>query len=282
MENKREKDIFDLYGLDRENPETVAFVVAACKAGYKLYKLFAKGKDPFPAFSQFITAWQYYSVVPEAMKPQLEKKALKPFISMWNDVSASMANHFCQLCERVSPQKKRVTADLCKSCLYLLDAISVLDGKLPEAARIFETAKKTAESGKAGADTCAALLYLLCGRICYRSFGRTGKEEEDLLAAGIRCHLNAMPDSPVRDTELYAVHISGAIHDLLFLKLEREETPNEQEIADLIIEGFAVVSDFDTPAADLCRDNFEKLIEFSDEEIEKLRSLKKSNHDESR
>lgn len=282
MEKKQEKDIFDLYGLDRNNPETVEFVVAACKAGYKLYKLFEKNKESFPAFSQFITAWQYYSVVPEAMKPQFEKKAIKPFISMWNDVSASMANHFCLLCERVSPQKKRVTADLCKTCLYLLDAITVLDGKLPEADRIFGTAKKTAESGKAGCDTCAALLYLVCARICYRSFGRTGKEEEDLLSEGLRCHLNAKPDSPVRDAELYAVHISGAIHDILYLKLEREETPNEQEIADLIIEGFAVVSDFDTPAADLCRENFEKLIEFSDEEIEKLRSLKKSNHDESR
>jgi hypothetical protein len=186
---------------------------------------------------------------------------------MWNDVSASMANHFCQLCERLSPQKKRVTADLCKTCLKLLDAISVLDGKLPEADRIFETAKKTVESGKAGADTCAALLYLLCGRICYRTFGRTGKEEEYLLSEGIQCHLNAKPDSPVRDTELYAVHISGAIHDLLYLKLEREETPNEQEIADLIKEGFDVVSDYDTPEADLCRKSFAQLFGVSDEEL---------------
>ncbi|MBR4352086.1 MAG: hypothetical protein IKQ01_03355 [Bacteroidales bacterium] len=267
MKKKQKQDIFDIYGLDRENPETVAFVVAACKAGYKLYKLFAKDKEPFPAFNQFITAWQYYSIVPEAMKPQFEKKALKPFISMWNDVSASMANHFCQLCERLSPQKKRVTADLCKSCLNLLDAITVLDGKLPEATRIFEVAKKTVESGKAGADTCAALLYLLCARICYRSFGRTGKEEEDLLSEGLRCHLNAKPDSPVRDTELYAVHISGAVHDILYLKLERDETPNEQEITDLIKEGFDVVSDYDTPAADLCRKNFAQLFGVSDEEI---------------
>ena len=247
MEENQEQDMFDLFGLDRDDPLTEMCVVAISLASVKLSQLLDEEKAPAFAFNEFIKAWEYYSFLPETTKEACTEM-MEIFVDMWHGVASSEADCFCSLCEVVASGEENHVDNLCVVSLELLEAISVLAGSLPEAHRVFAAAMDAAMSEKISSKTCKALLYILCGRIWYRCLGYSSNEEEALLSEGIEFHIRANADDLIRHTEIYAIQIAAAIEDIIYVRLEKGIAP--PDMLALAKEGYAILARFDSPEAD--------------------------------
>lgn len=250
MEETQEKDLFDYFGLDRNNPFVEWFVDAASEAGAKLYMACENEKTPALAFNEFVKAWDYYGIMDNSVRGHCEEM-VKLFREMWKDVAEAEAEYFYYLCNAVINGEADADEPLSIVCIELLEAISSLDGCIPEATGILAAALKVITNGKPHLASCTALLYVLCARIWYRSLGLSCKEEEALLSEGLKCHQSVKPGDIISSTELYAMNMAAAIDDIICVRLERGIPP--AEMLGLAKEGYIVLDRFDTPNADAAR-----------------------------
>ena len=251
MDETQEKDLYDLFGLDRDNPFVVWFAVAASEAAAKLHIVCNEEKTPALAFNEFVKAWDYYGIMPDSVREECEEM-VKIFREMWKDVAEAEAEYFYHLCNAVIGGEDDADEPLSIVCIELLEAISSLDGCIPEATGILAAALKVITNGKPHlAASCTALLYVLCARIWYRSLGLSCKEEEALLSEGLKCHQSVKPGDIISSTELYAMNMAAAIDDIICVRRERGMTP--AEMLGLAKEGYIVLDRFDTPNADAAR-----------------------------
>lgn len=250
MEETQEKDLFDYFGLDRDNPFVEWFVNAASEAGAKLYMAYENEKTPALAFNEFVKAWDYYGIMDDSVRDHCEKMVTL-FREMWKDVAEAEAEYFYYLCNAVIGGEDYADEPLSIVCIELLEAISSLDGCIPEATGILAAALKVITNGKPHLASCTALLYVLCARIWYRSLGLSCKEEEALLSEGLKCHQSVKPGDIISSTELYAMNMAAAIDDIICVRLERGIPP--AEMMGLAKEGYIVLDRFDTPNADAAR-----------------------------
>ncbi len=250
MEETQEKDLFDYFGLDRNNPFVEWFVDAASEAGAKLYMACENEKTPALAFNEFVKAWDYYGIMDNSVRGHCEEM-VKLFREMWKDVAEAEAEYFYYLCNAVINGEADADEPLSIVCIELLEAISSLDGCIPEATGILAAALKVITNGKPHLASCTALLYVLCARIWYRSLGLSCKEEEVLLSEGLKCHQSVKPGDIISSTELYAMNMAAAIDDIICVRLERGIPP--AEMLGLAKEGYIVLDRFDTPNADAAR-----------------------------
>ena len=245
MEETQEKDLFDYFGLDRNNPFVEWFVDAASEAGAKLYMACENEKTPALAFNEFVKAWDYYGIMDDSVRDHCEKM-VKLFREMWKDVVEAEAKYFYYLCNAVINGETDADELLSIVCIELLEALATLDGGIPEANGILTAALKVISSGKPRLASCSALLYVL-----YRSLGLSCKEEEALLSEGLKCHQSVKPGDIISSTELYAMNMAAAIDDIICVRLERGIPP--AEMLGLAKEGYIVLDRFDTPNADAAR-----------------------------
>ena len=250
MEETQEKDLFDYFGLDRDNPFVEWFVDAASEAGAKLYMACENEKTPALAFNEFVKAWDYYGIMDDSVRDHCEEM-VKLFREMWKDVAEAEAEYFYYLCNAVINGETDADEPLSIVCIELLEALATLDGGIPEANGILTAALKVISSGKPRLASCSALLYVLCARIWYRSLGLSCKEEEALLSEGLKCHQSVKPGDIVSSTELYAINMAAAIDDIICVRSERGIS--RAEMLGLAKEGYIVLDRFDTPNADAAR-----------------------------
>lgn len=248
MEETQDNELYEQFckqfDLDKDNPFIGWFVEKACEAGAKLYVAFRDELMPACAFNEFITAWEYYYIMPEETKTECEG-VMKIFRSMWSDVSKSEAELFCATCNSILHGEEGQEDILCKYCIEYLEAICVLTDSLPNPISIATAAMNVAISGYISSNTCIALLYILCARIWYRCLGCSCDKEEALLSEGLKYHLKAKADSLVYLTELYSIHIAAAIYDITYLRLERGCT--QKDVFALVKEGYSMLEQFNSP-----------------------------------
>ena len=244
MKSRKEKDVYELYGLDRNDPETVRFVSIACAATGEYCDLLDRGAEPYPAFNRIVKTWVCYSDIP----PQIQSKCelmVEVINQIWVKVSKSETVHFCRLCDAVSSDDSKLD-EFCHICLDLLEATTLLDRYIPGTNDVLTCALSVAEDGRIGSNTCKALLYILCARIWYKCLGFSCNEEEAMLSEGVRIHTQAKADNDVAATELYAIHIAAAIHDIICVRIENRGFSDD--IVELLRVGYNILSRFDSPS----------------------------------
>lgn len=251
MEETEEKDLFDMFGLDRDNETIGWFVATASEAGAKLYTALEEKKTSALAFNEFVNAWEQYSIMPESTKAECES-FVKIFREMWDEVAGEEVEYFHFLCDKIMEGENGAEDQLCVVCIELLDAIAALNGSIPEATSIFVASMNLAESSKVNSNACVALLYILCARIWYRSLGYSCNEEEALLTEGIEHHMNTNAGDIICITELYAIHIAAAIDDIICVRSE-EHRITQKDVMMLAKEGYTVLAGFDSPQVDHAR-----------------------------
>ena len=251
MEDTQDKDLFDMFGLDRNDEKIGWFVATASEAGAKLYTALEEKKTSALAFNEFVKAWEYYSIMPEPTQAECEE-FVKVFRMMWDEVAGEEAEYFHFLCDKILEDENGAEEQLCVVCLEILDAIAVMNGCIPEAISIFAAAMNVVKSGKARSNACVALLYILSARIWYRSLGYSCNEEEALLTEGIEHHMNTNAGDIICITELYAIHIAAAIDDIICVRSE-EHRITQKDVMMLAKEGYTVLAGFDSPQVDHAR-----------------------------
>ena len=250
MEETQEKDLFDYIGLDGDIPFIEWFAGTASEAVEKLYTACQDERTPAIAFNDFVKAWYYYGIMPDSVQEEC-KEIVALFRDMWKDVAEAEVDYFYFLCNAVISGEPDAEEPLSIVCIELLEAISSLDGCIPEATGILAAALNVISNSKPHLASCTALLYVLCARIWYRSLGLSCKEEEALLSEGLKCHKSVKPGDIISSTELYAMNMAAAIDDIICVRLERGIPP--AEMLGLAKEGYIVLDRFDTPNADAAR-----------------------------
>ena len=250
MADTREKDLFDYFGLDRNNPFVEWFVFAASEAAAKLNMACENENTPALAFNEFVKAWDYYGIMPDSVREECEGM-VKFFRDIWKDVAEAEAEYFYYLCNAVISGETGADEPLSIACIELLEALTTLEGNLPEANNIFVAALTVATSGQISLASCNALLYVLCARIWYRSLGLSCNEEDALLSEGLKYHRSVLFGDVISSTELYAIHIAAAIDDSIYLSQKRGGSP--VEMFRLVREGYIVLAKFNSLNADLAR-----------------------------
>lgn len=246
MKKKEKEELFAEYDLDWDDPFTEGLVYLVSNAVMKLFDGFKKNKLASNAFNDFVDAWEYYYIMPE--KTQLNcKKLMDVCEEMWEDVYSTKVNEFCVCCVAAIQEGVPYAISFCGMCSDILEAIFALDGKLPEAQRIFDAAYAAARHGKSLPDACIAYLYVLSARLWFKCLGYPCAEEELLLSEGIIHHLEAKAQGNEPKTELYSMHMATAIFDASYVRLEKGI--KLEEISELVREAYALLETIDSPAA---------------------------------
>lgn len=246
MEKKSKEELFAEYDLDWDDPFTEGLVYLVSNAVMKLFDGFKKNKLASNAFNEFVDAWEYYYIMPE--KEQVNcKKLMDVCEEMWEDVYSTKVNEFCVCCVAAIQEGVPYATSFCGMCSDILEAIFALDGKLPEAQRIFDAAYAAARHGKSLPDACMAYLYVLSARLWFKCLGYPCTEEELLLSEGIMHHLEAKEQGNTPKTELYSMHMATAIFDISYVRLEKGI--KQEEISELVREAYALLETIDSPAA---------------------------------
>lgn len=256
MEKQEEDDIFSTYGLDENDPFIEGFVLHISTAIGKLFEAFKKKMQSSVAFNVFVNAWEYYNNMPPLQQTKCAK-LLEACQTMWNDVTKSEAERFSKLCMAVVQGGKGQCKKLVTTCNDIIEAIFALNGKLPEAERIFDAAHAAAMSGKVESDTCMALLYIVCARIWYLSFGYSSSEEEKMLSEGIRHHQKAKEKSNFKPSRLYSLHVISAIYDSSYVKQSKEQP--DDEIIEFVNSAYDLLPYLDPVEAEIQKEELFKL-----------------------
>lgn len=243
-------DLFDIFKLDRNDPHINCFIEPWSTALYKCYKAFENGDGDSDCFYDFVNAFSYFYNMP--VSSQKKCKELLEFLDkLWVRVSNSTIHKFCQICSIVSSGKMKQCDELSTLCMEIVQAIFVFGGKIPQTQSIFDAAYQAAMSGKISSAKCVALLYILCSRLWRISFGFSCIEENIMLSEAIKYHFLSMQEEKNILTELYAIIIAYAIHDIICARRENgESSPDTQE---LVMEAYRLLSHFDTQATNDAR-----------------------------
>lgn len=243
MKKRQDKDVFEMYGLDKNDPFIAGYVERLSSAVTKLYDIFKENGESSSVFNEFVYAREFYEYMPESSKSECSE-ILELSEKMWEDVAKSKADFFCELCAKCQEEDYKT---LCESSLDILEAICALDGKILEAQRIFEAAHNAVKHGNSLPEICIAHLYVLCARIWYRCLGYPCDGEELMLSEGIKHHMKAKEQGTTPKTELYSLHIATAIFDVCYVRLGKGI--KKEEISNLINEAYSLLSPIDSPAA---------------------------------
>ena len=220
MDSSDVKDLFHEYKLDWDDPYTEGCVMLVSTAIVKLYGAFEEEQEPYVALNEFVEAREFFYFMPETTQEK-SQLLMDDLDKMWGDVSSSKAEQFCCICDKVAQGNKEQSPELCEICIEILEAIFALEGKLPEAQRIFDAAHHAAMSKSINDDACIALLFIVCGRIWYKCLGFTCTEEEIMLSEGIRYHLKAKERSDYKPSKMYSLHVANAIFDSTYVRLSK-------------------------------------------------------------
>ena len=246
MKKKEKEELLAEYDLDWDDPFTEGLVYLVSNAIMKLFDGFKKNKLASNAFNEFVDAREYYYIMPE--KTQVNcKKLMDVCEEMWEDVYSTKVNEFCECCVAAIQEGVPYATSFCGMCSDILEAIFALDGKLPEAQRIFDAAYAAARHGKSLPDACIAYLYGLSARLWFKCLGYPCAEEELLLSEGIMHHLEAKAQGNAPKTELYSMHMATAIFDASYVRIEKGT--KQEEISDLVKEAYTLLDSIDSPAA---------------------------------
>ena len=240
-----------MFGLDRNNQLTRWFVEAVSDAKAELSRGVKEGREPAHAFDLFVEAWEAYAIMPDYARLRCER-LLEWFSTMWEDVVGSAAGRFCDLCQGVAGGREEMAEELCGMCLKLIGAVVLLDGDLPYAGRFYSAAQSALFGGGVVHEGCSALLPILCGWICFRTFDMTDSAER-LLEKGIRAHMAGKASATMSQSEPYAMHIAAAIHEIISSRLEKGNI--DEYVVGLVKEGYSVLEPFRSSSADWARAN---------------------------
>lgn len=172
---------------------------------------------------------------------------MEAFLEMWNYVIQSKINEFCDKCAEAVQDSANTDSSIVDMCGELNEAIFSVDGQIPEAPRVFDTAHNLATHGKSLSNACIAQLYSLCARVWYNCLGYPCGEEEKMLSEGIKHHMLAKAQGMVPKTELYSLHIATAIYDATYVQLKNGVT--REEITDQVLEAYALLCKIASPTA---------------------------------
>lgn len=248
---KKKQDLFDIFGLDRNDPLTRLFVNAVSDAEAELSRDVKEGREPAHAFDLFVEAWEVYAIMPVYARSRCEL-LLEWFSPMWEDVAGSAAGRFCDLCQRVCAGREEVAEELCGICLKLIGAVILLEGDLPYAGRFYSAAQSALSGGGVVHEGCSVLLPILCGWICSSTFDMT-ENAERLFAKGVRAHMTGKASANMSQSEPYSMHIAAAIHEIISSRLEKGNI--DEYVVGLVKEGYSVLEPFRTSSADWARAN---------------------------
>lgn len=250
MDTHQNEKFFNTFGLDINDQHTVEFVVAACNAVGKLRTNNKSKQSPITAFRDFIEAWGAYSDLPQATKKRCEKFYLI-FCEEWEDVARALVNSFLSQSCSVKKGDVREYDNLCITCMEIIEALAYTDGKIPDAAKLYEAALELAENKTNNNHAGIALLYILCARIWSWCLRKTPEGDEFLLRKGYKNHMEAScSDSIIYHTEMYAYHISAAIISLV---LHKGGETSDPESRDMIAESYRMLCRFKSPKTDFLR-----------------------------
>ena len=249
--HSREKDLFDIFKLDRTDPHINGFIEPWSAAFCRCYKAFDDGDDDSVCFYEFVNAFSHFYNMPESS--QLKCGEMLEFLEkMWVSVYRSTIEKFCRLCEDVSEGGVEQCEELSILCMDMVEAIFVFEGKLPDAQRIFDAAHQAAMSGKVSSSKCAALLFILSARLWCISLGFSCVEEEIMLSEALKHHFLSTRKGYATSTELYATILTYAVHDILCARREMgKPSPDTTELAK---EAYRLLSPFDTQATKEARE----------------------------
>lgn len=254
MGKRMEKDLFDIFKLDRRDPHIRSFIEPWSTAFCRCYKAFEDGDEDSVCFYDFVNAFSYFYNMPESS--QQKCCGMLEFLEkMWVSVYRSTLEKFCRLCEDVSKGEVEHCEELSILCMDMVEAIFVFEGRLPEAQRIFEAAHNAAMSGKVLSAKCTALLFILCARLWCLSLGFSCVEEEIILSEALKYHFISTREEQMAPTELYVVILAYAIHDVICAR--RENGKPSSDTPELVKEAYRLLSLFDTRTT---KDAREKLL----------------------
>ena len=249
--HSREKDLYDIFKLDRTDPHINGFIEPWSAAFCRCYKAFEDGDDDSVCFYEFVNAFSHFYNMPESS--QLKCGEMLEFLEkMWVSVYGSTIEKFCRLCEDVSDGGVEQCEELSNLCMDIVEAIFVFEGKLPNAQRIFDAAHQAAMSGEVQSARCAALLFLLSARLWCLSLGFSSVEEEIMLSEALKYHFMSTKEENATSTELYATILAYAVHDILCAR--REMVKPSPDTTELVREAYRLLSPFDTQATKEARE----------------------------
>lgn len=247
----KKKDLYDIYGLDRNNQQTRWFVEAVGDAKAELSRVVKEGREPALAFGRFVEAWEAYAVMPDYARCRCGR-LLEWFRTIWEDVVGSEASRFCDLCRGVANGREELAEELNGLCLELIEAVVLLDGDLPYAGRFYFAAQSALFGRGIVHEGCLALLPIFCGRICSWTFEMT-ENAEQLLAEGVKAHMAGKASGTMAKSEPYAMQIAAAIHEIISNRLEKGII--DEYVVELVKEGYSVLEPFNSSSADWARAN---------------------------
>ena len=249
--HNREKDLFDIFKLDRTDPHINGFIKPWSAAFCSCYKAFEDSEEDCVCFYEFVNAFSHFYNMPESSQSKCTEM-LDFLEKMWVSVYGSTLEKFCRLCEDVSNGGMEQCEELSILCMDMVEAIFVFDGKLPEAQRIFDAAHQAAMSGKVSSAKCVALLFILSARLWCISLGFSCVEEEIMLTEALKHHFLSTREGCATSTELYATILAYAVHDILCARREMgKPSPDTTELAK---EAYRLLSPFDTQATKEARE----------------------------
>lgn len=248
---KKDTDLFDIFKLDKNDSHIKGFIEPWSTAFCKCYQAFEDGDDDYVCFNEFVNAFSYFYDMPESS--QLKCGEMLEFLKkMWVGVSISTTEYFCKLCNIVSNGQMEQCEELSNMCVDIVEAIFVFGGKLPEAQRIFDAAHHAAMSGKVSSAKCVAMLFIVSARLWCISLGFSCIEEEIMLTEALKYHFISTREDHAALTELDAVILACAIHDVICARREiGKSSPNTQE---LVMEAYRLLSSFDSEATKEARE----------------------------
>lgn len=249
--HNREKDLFDIFKLDRTDSHINGFIEPWSAAFCSCYKAFEDSEEDCVCFYEFVNAFSHFYNMPESSQSKCAEM-LDFLEKMWASVYGSTLEKFCRLCEDVSNGGMEQCEDLSILCMDMVEAIFVFDGKLPEAQRIFDAAHQTAMSGKVSSAKCVAMLFILSARLWCISLGFSCVEEEILLTEALKYHFLSTREDYASSTELYATILAYAVHDVLCAR--REMGKPSPDTTELVKEAYRLLSPFDTQATKEARE----------------------------
>lgn len=249
--HNREKDLYDIFKLDRTDPHINGFIEPWSAAFCRCYKAFEDGDDDSVCFYEFVNAFSHFYNMPESSQSKCTEM-LDFLEKMWASVYGSTLEKFCRLCEDVSNGGMEQCEELSILCMDMVEAIFVFEGKLPDARRIFDAAHKAAMSGNISSSKCVALLFILSARLWCISLGFSCVEEEVMLSEALKYHFISIREEQKVPTELYATILAYAIHDIICARREMgKPSPDTPELAK---EAYRLLSPFDTHVTKEARD----------------------------
>lgn len=249
--HSREKDLYDIFKLDRTDPHINGFIEPWSAAFCRCYKAFEDGDEDSVCFYEFVNAFSHFYNMPESS--QLKCGEMLEFLEkMWVCVFRSTIEKFCRLCEDVSDGGVEQCEVLSNLCMDMVEAIFVFEGKLPNAQRIFDAAHQAAMSGEVQSARCATLLFILSARLWCLSLGFSSVEEEIMLTEALKYHFMSTKEENATSTELYATILAYAVHDILCAR--REMVKPSPDTTELVREAYRLLSPFDTQATKEARE----------------------------